>query len=145
MIEEKVADLKKKLADYVSLVVDMVKKSIQGLIEKDERILKDVLEEKEPMANDFEIEIGDKITVNLCSNPTTGFQWNYEMSGDNALKEEDHDFEEPDGDVVGASGIETWTFEGTAKGTTVVLMEYSQPWEGGIKKEWTYRITITVH
>ena len=63
MIEEKVADLKKKLADYVSLVVDMVKKSIQGLIEKDERILKDVLEEKEPMANDFEIEIDEICTT----------------------------------------------------------------------------------
>jgi predicted secreted protein len=94
--------------------------------------------------NDFQIEIGDKITVKLCSNPTTGFQWNYEMSGDNALKEEDHDFEEPDGDVVGESGIEVWTFEGTAKGTTIVLMEYNQPWEGGIKKEWTHRMTITV-
>ena len=94
--------------------------------------------------NDFQIEIGDKITVKLCSNPTTGFQWGYEMSGDNAIKEEDHDFEEPNGDVVGASGTEVWTFEGTAKGTIVVLMEYSQPWEGGIKKEWTYRMNITV-
>ena len=94
--------------------------------------------------NDFQIEIGDKITVKLCSNPTTGFQWNYEMSGDNSLKEEDHDFEEPGGDVVGASGTEVWTFEGTAEGTTVVLMEDSQPWEGGIKKEWTYRMNITV-
>ena len=94
--------------------------------------------------NDFQIEIGDKITVKLCSNPTTGFQWGYEMSGDNAIKEEDHDFEEPNGDVVGASGTEVWTFEGTAEGNTVVLMEYSQPWEGGIKKEWTYRMNITV-
>ena len=94
--------------------------------------------------NDFQIEIGDKITVKLCSNPTTGFQWGYEMRGDNAIKEEDHDFEEPNGDVVGASGTEVWTFEGTAEGTTVVLMEYSQPWEGGIKKEWTYRMNITV-
>ena len=94
--------------------------------------------------NDFQIEIGDKITVKLCSNPTTGFQWGYEMSGDNAIKEEDHDFEEPNGDVVGASGTEVWTFEGTAKGTIVVLMEYSQPWGGGIKKEWTYRMNITV-
>jgi predicted small secreted protein len=24
--------------------------------------------------NDFQIELGDKITVELCSNPTTGFQ-----------------------------------------------------------------------
>ena len=92
----------------------------------------------------FQIEIGDKVTVRLCSNPTTGFQWSYEMSGDTVLKEEDHDFEEPDSDVVGASGTDVWTFEGTAKGTTEVLMEYSKPWEGGTKKEWTYRMTVTV-
>ena len=104
----------------------------------------DFMKNPTSMLNDFEIEVGDKIYIELCSNPTTGFKWSYEMSGDNAIKEEDHDFKEPEGDVVGASGIEVWTFEGTAKGTTVVLMEYSQPWEGGIKKEWTYRINITV-
>jgi predicted secreted protein len=104
----------------------------------------DFIENPTSIRNDFEIEVGDKVYIELCSNPTTGFEWSYEMSGDNAIKEEDHDFEEPGGDAVGASGIETWTFEGTAKGTTIVLMEYSQPWEGGIKKEWTYRITITV-
>ena len=92
----------------------------------------------------FQIEIGDKVTVRLCSNPTTGFQWSYEMSGDTVLKERYHDFEEPDSDVVGASGTDVWTFEGTAKGTTEVLMEYSKPWEGGTKKEWTYRMTVTV-
>lgn len=92
----------------------------------------------------FQIEIGDKVTVRLCSNPTTGFQWSYEMSGDTVLKEEGHDFEEPDSDVVGASGTDVWTFEGTAKGTTEVLMEYSKPWEDGTKKEWTYKMTVTV-
>ena len=92
----------------------------------------------------FQLEIGDKVTVRLCSNPTTGFQWSYEMSGDTVLKEEDHDFEEPDSDVVDASGTDIWTFEGTAKGTTEVLMEYSKPWEGGTKKEWTYKMTVTV-
>ena len=92
----------------------------------------------------FQIEIGDKVTVRLCSNPTTGFQWSYEMSGDTVLKEEGHDFEEPDSSVVGASGTDVWTFEGTAKGTTEVLMEYSRPWEDGTKKEWTYKLTVTI-
>ena len=96
------------------------------------------------MRNDFVIEIGDKVYVDLCSNPTTGFQWSYEMSGDTAVKEEDHDFDAPEGDVPGAAGKETWTFEGVRKGTTEILMEYSQPWDGGIKQDWTYRITITV-
>jgi predicted secreted protein len=94
--------------------------------------------------NDFEIEIGDKIYIELCANPTTGFEWSYEMSGDAAVKEEDHDFEEPESDLPGAPGKETWTFEGTAEGTTVIKMEYSQPWDGGMKGEWTYTINVVV-
>jgi len=94
--------------------------------------------------NDFQVEIGDKIRARLCSNPTTGFKWEYEISNENVIKEEDYDFEEPKANVPGASGIEVWTFEAVDKGTTEVRMEYSQPWEDGLKKEWTYTITVTV-
>lgn len=96
------------------------------------------------LADDYNISTGDKITVKLCSNASTGFAWAYEMTGDAAIKEEDHDFEEPEGDMVGAAGVEVWTFEGTEKGTAVISMEYSQPWEGGTKKEWVYQMTIAV-
>ena len=94
--------------------------------------------------NDFQVEIGDKIRARLCSNPTTGFKWEYEISNENVIKEEDYDFEEPKGNVPGASGIEVWTFEAVSKGTTEVLMEYSRPWEGGEKAEWTYTMTVKV-
>ena len=96
------------------------------------------------MMNEFQVEINDKIRVKLCSNPTTGFQWEYEMSDENVLNEEDHDFEEPRGDILGAPGIEVWTFEAVAKGTTVVGLAYSQPWEDGEKEKWTYTMTVTV-
>ena len=101
-------------------------------------------ESPDSIRNEFEVEIGDKITVKLCSNPTTGFKWDYEMTVEDVLKEEDYDFEEPGGDVVGAAGVEVWTFEAAEKGTTEVQMEYSQPWEGGMKGEWTYSMTVTV-
>jgi len=104
----------------------------------------DFTENPTSVRNDFQIEIGDKIYVELCSNASTGFEWSYEMSGDNAVKEEDHDFEEPESDLVGAPGKETWTFEGIRKGTTVISMEYSQPWEGGMKGEWMYTINVVV-
>ena len=94
--------------------------------------------------NDFQVGIGDKIRAKLCSNLTTGFKWEYEMSNVNVLKEEDYDFEEPKSDVPGAAGVEVWTFEAVEKGTTEVRLEYCQPWEGGLKKEWTYTITVTV-
>jgi inhibitor of cysteine peptidase len=104
----------------------------------------DFNESPSSILNDFEIEVGDKITVRLCSNATTGFAWEYTMTGDNAVKEEDYDFEEPDDDMVGAAGTEVWTFEGIEAGTAVIEMSYSQPWEGGTKGAWTYKMTITV-
>ena len=104
----------------------------------------DFMEHPTNIRNDFDIEVGDKIYVELCSNPTTGFEWSYEMSGDMAVKEEDHDFNEPEGNVPGAPGVEKWTFEGISEGKSDILMEYSQPWSGGEKKQWTYQISITV-
>ena len=95
-------------------------------------------------SDEFEVEVGDKIRLELCSNQTTGFEWEYQMTQENVLKEEDHDFEEPEAGTVGAAGIELWTFEAVEKGTTEVRMEYSQPWEGGLKAEWTYTVTVTV-
>jgi predicted secreted protein len=97
------------------------------------------------MLNNFQMEIGDKIYVGLCSNRSTGFEWSYEMSGDTAVKEEDHDFEEPENSVPGAAGKETWTFEAIEKGTSVINLIYSQPWEGGIKGEWKYKIEVFVN
>ena len=105
----------------------------------------DFTENHRSIINEFEVEIGDKITLELCSNPTTGFAWDYEMTVENVVKEEDHDFKEPDGSVVGAAGVEVWTFEAVKEGITEVRMEYSQPWEGGLKAEWTYTMTVTVH
>ena len=95
-------------------------------------------------SGEFEVEIGDKIRLKLCSNQTAGFQWGYEMTIENVLKEEDHDFEEPDGDVPGAPGIEIWTFEAVETGTTEVQMKYSQPSEDGLKSKWTYNMMVTV-
>jgi len=101
-------------------------------------------ENPESIRNDFQMEVGDKLYIGLCSNPSTGFEWTYDLSGDNALKEEGYDFEEPDGDIVGAPGKEVWTFEAIEKGTTVINMEYSQPWQGGIKGQWTYKVNVVV-
>lgn len=94
--------------------------------------------------NEFQAGIGDKITIKLSSNPTTGFKWEYKTTVENIIKEEDHHFQEPKGNVVGAAGIEVWTFEAVGKGTTEIQMEYSRPWEGGEKAEWAYTVTVTV-
>jgi inhibitor of cysteine peptidase len=104
----------------------------------------DEFTENNHRTGEFEVEVGDKIRLELCSNQTTGFQWDYEFTTENIVKEEDHDFEEPEEGTVGAAGVELWTFEAVKAGTTDVRMEYSQVGEGGIKAEWTYTMTVVV-
>ena len=95
--------------------------------------------------SEFQATVSEMITVKLCSNPTTGFQWKYEIIGQNVLQETDHKFVPAEGeDVVGSASKEVWTFQAVEKGTAEVRMEYSRPWEGGEQKEWTYIFTVTV-
>jgi len=90
----------------------------------------------------FALEVGDKLRLELCSDQAAGYQWDYAFTTQNVVKEEDHDFREPQ--QGSAAGIDLWTFEAVGKGTTQIQMEYSQPSQGGSQAEWTYTITVTV-
>jgi phosphate transport system protein len=59
MLEEKITALKKELVEFSALVENMLKDSVDGLINKDAELLKKVIEEDEPKANAFEIKIDD--------------------------------------------------------------------------------------
>ncbi len=46
--------------------------------------------------------------------------------------------------MVGADGIEVWTFKALKIGTSDISMEYSQPWEGGEKDAYGFFLTVVV-
>jgi inhibitor of cysteine peptidase len=94
----------------------------------------------------IELNVNDTFTVTLCSNPSTGFEWSEiaEINDPSVLEQKDHEYTPPEGTLVGAAGEETWTFKALKKGTTGITMEYSRPWEGGEKAEWTFNVTVTV-
>ena len=93
---------------------------------------------------EFELEVGDKIRIELCSNITTGFRWTYEIVDVSVLKFEDYDYQAPEDELEGTAGTDIWTFEAAGEGITEVLMEYSQGWLSDVEAEWTYTITVTV-
>ncbi len=66
MIEGKLDELKKKLVEEAGLAEDMVKKSIEGLVEKRKEILEKVIREYEPKMNELEIEL-DEFCTNLIA------------------------------------------------------------------------------
>ena len=95
-----------------------------------------------------EMSVGDQIKVTLCSNPSTGFSWQEpEISDTGAVSLADKSFGAPtsaSAPVVGAAGTAYITLKATAKGTSTVVLRYSQPWLGGTSSEWTYTLTVTV-
>ena len=94
------------------------------------------------------IAAGSDVKVILCSNPSTGFAWEEPHFGDSSvLRLVDRTYQAPDGatlPVVGAAGGEVLTIRAGAAGTTTLTIRYSQPWVGGTKGEWTYRLSVTV-
>ena len=105
----------------------------------------DFMEQKH-ISKEVEVAVDGSLTVTLGSNQTTGFKWELaEITGESVLEYVDDEYVPPeDTGVVGAGGREIWTFKALKKGTTEVSMEYSQPWEGGEKTEWTFALTVVV-
>ena len=62
MLEERLPALKRELIEYATLVETMIEKSIRGLMRKDHALLSDVIEQDEPRANAFEIELDEHCT-----------------------------------------------------------------------------------
>lgn len=87
-----------------------------------------------PLAVTVEVKVGEKASVLLNGNPTTGFLWEVaEKQGDAAeistrivppaqMKED-----EPP--MCGAPSPTELTFKGVKPGKTSVTMEYKRPWE----------------
>lgn len=102
------------------------------------------------ITDQIEVPVGNVLKVILGSNPTTGFSWSEEaqISNTTILKQISHEFIGPESEPPpppGSPGREIWSFEMLAKGETTISMEYSRPWEGGEKGEWTYSLNVTVN
>jgi len=89
--------------------------------------------------------IGKKtVEIDLESNPTTGYQWQYDTKQDGIIKEVSKKYKKddvPEG-ITGSGGIDIWTFEGIKKGSTEVTFKYLRPWEGEAIKTRNFIFTV---
>jgi inhibitor of cysteine peptidase len=92
------------------------------------------------------IKTGDTITVTVASNPTTGFEWELAGISDPAVIAQDGESEyvPPETSALGAGGQEVWHFETLKKGSSLISLSYSRPWEGDEKAERTLEISVIV-
>ena len=101
---------------------------------------------QQQITKEVKVAVGDSFTLTLCSNPTTGFQWEPAQISDlTVLEQVDHKFVSPESDPPpppGTPGQEVWTFKALKEGESTISIDYSRPWEGGEKGEWTFVLTV---
>jgi len=103
-------------------------------------------EKNKHITDEITFTVGKGVTVILCSNRSTGFQWGEEaeISDTSVIEQTGHSYTAPAGDKVGAAGQEKFVFTGVGPGTATAYMEYSRPGDSGAEAEWTCTLTITV-
>lgn len=78
------------------------------------------------------VEVGQIFTLELDSNPGTGYKWNWAIRPDPALtrlKEEFHRTRSGTKILLGGGGMDIWVFQALKVGSTSLEIEYRRPWE----------------
>jgi inhibitor of cysteine peptidase len=91
-----------------------------------------------------EVKSGDKITVTLEGNPTTGYSWElseYDTAVVQAVGEPDY---KSDSKMMGSGGVYTFTLEALEPGTSTVKFIYHRSWEEGVEPIEVFEVTLNV-
>ena len=72
---------------------------------------------------------GDEKTIQLKGNPTTGYNWFYQISDDSIIAVEEYVKYLGDDMVVGAPSMFTYTITSLKPGQATLHFEYKRPWE----------------
>lgn len=88
----------------------------------------------------IEIQKGEKFQIAFVSNPTTGYGW--EVTADtNFVSLVDQKFE-PESDLIGAGGTETFEFSALNTRETEIIFSYKRSWEKEIIEKKVFKVKI---
>lgn len=103
--------------------------------------------------NEYNVVVGDTVTVSLRANATTGYQWRWDNK-DACTAVDSVGFSyvvDPsevgsNGEVkCGVPGVENWVFKGVSIGTDTLEFSYVRPFEVGVAAVDTKRVIIHVY
>ncbi len=85
------------------------------------------------------------LTISLVSNPSTGYSWDKEadISDPAVIEQTDHQYEASKVPVVGAPGLQVWTFKALGPGTSTISMDYRSPTVSA-KAAGSFTLTVNV-
>ena len=88
------------------------------------------------------LSVGDLARLELISNATTGYTWVVDDNEYFALVSDE--YIAPDTGLIGAPGMQVFTFRALAEGSAELILRYVRPWETGTAPAQTITIRITV-
>ena len=108
--------------------------------------------ENQNISDEIEVSSGGTITITLCSNPSTGLQWEPTICCPYLsifLAEVDHKFIPPEetGNMPpapGTPGKEIWVYKAYNEGSATISLDYRRPGETSERGEWTYKVIVNV-
>ncbi len=101
---------------------------------------------REDITKSVKLAEHDRLEVNLCSNPSTGYQWpdSPRISNHIVLWQTSHRSSSSSGGTLGAPGEDKWVFRALDEGKSTVYFKYARSWKGGDKDGWSLRLHVNV-
>lgn len=88
--------------------------------------------------------VGDTLTVDLSSNPTTGFMWRDKVEGKAVRPAGEPQYHGPKAPRPGAGGRQLFSYRAVRSGAGSIRLAYSRSWEKGKPPAQTYQIKVVV-
>jgi len=85
---------------------------------------------------------GEKFTINLQSNPSTGYRWHLLYFDKSILKLITPEFAPKPTNQIGTAGIQQFNFEATKEGTTNIRLGYKRSWETETMKSNEFFVNV---
>ena len=96
------------------------------------------------VAHPVTLRIGEKLVLNLESNPSTGYDWFLTATKNSVLSIRGKPAYKRTRSMPGAGGIESWNFLAVEAGAQTLKLEYRRPWEKNTPPAKTVIFHITV-
>jgi inhibitor of cysteine peptidase len=90
------------------------------------------------------VGVGERFAIELDGNPTTGYSWQLSAPPGAQVTLIDSDFTPTGPQQAGTGGVQRFTFEATATGTTSLAFAYVRPWETGVAPADTASFPVKV-
>jgi predicted secreted protein len=96
------------------------------------------------MSADFEIAVNDQFEIELTSNSTTGYSWQWaNREAVEIIDSVGHEYIADRPQLTGSGGREIWKFLGVRPGIDTIKMEYLRPWDANSTAE-TKKVVVRV-